>query len=114
MLTRIYLFYTPYQFVGNKPVISINLDGAEDLIVTNYLFKLDGTRAKLNSTVDLRNGDWVGESQREGYFFEGKKDKFGNYAYYLDGRVMARQVQVFWQYVKIMPNILKHLIMHVI
>jgi len=33
-LTKSYPWYTPYQFAGNKPIVSIDLDGKEEL---NYL-----------------------------------------------------------------------------
>ena len=30
-LTKEYPFYTPYSFAGNKPIFSLDLDGAEEL-----------------------------------------------------------------------------------
>jgi RHS repeat-associated protein len=35
-LYRDYPWYTPFQFAGNKPIWAVDLDGAEELIVTNY------------------------------------------------------------------------------
>lgn len=32
-----YSFYTPYQYAGNKPIIAIDLDGLEDIIVVDYV-----------------------------------------------------------------------------
>jgi RHS repeat-associated protein len=37
-LTKSYPWYTPYQFAGNKPIIAIDLDGLEELIVTKTTF----------------------------------------------------------------------------
>jgi len=34
-LTKSYPWYTPYQFAGNKPIIAIDLDGLEELVVNN-------------------------------------------------------------------------------
>jgi hypothetical protein len=84
-LTHNYPFYTPYQFAGNKPIWAVDLDGAEELIVTNYLFKKNGTVLKINSAVEMRNGNWTGQRYRDAYFFEGKTDADGNLAYYRDG-----------------------------
>ncbi len=33
-LTKSYPWYTPYQFAGNKPILAIDLDGLEELVVT--------------------------------------------------------------------------------
>ena len=32
-LTRSYPWYTPYQFAGNTPIVAVDLDGQEDLII---------------------------------------------------------------------------------
>jgi RHS repeat-associated protein len=46
-LTASYPWYTPYQFAGNKPIMAIDLDGAEEKIVI-----MDGSkvRAKLKAS----------------------------------------------------------------
>lgn len=36
-LLRKYCYYSPYQFSGNKPIWAVDLDGREELFVTNYL-----------------------------------------------------------------------------
>ncbi|MFW5983399.1 MAG: RHS repeat-associated core domain-containing protein, partial [bacterium] len=38
-LTSNYPHYTPYQFAGNKPIWCIDIDGLEELIVTEYYKK---------------------------------------------------------------------------
>ncbi|GAO44442.1 hypothetical protein FPE01S_03_04790 [Flavihumibacter petaseus NBRC 106054] len=35
-LTQSFPWYTPFQFAGNKPVIAIDLDGLEEIVVSNY------------------------------------------------------------------------------
>jgi len=35
-LTKSYPWYTPYQFAGNKPIIAIDLDGLEELLVVRW------------------------------------------------------------------------------
>ncbi len=43
-LTRSYAWYTPYQFAGNKPIIAIDLDGLEEKIVINSIYKAAPTQ----------------------------------------------------------------------
>lgn len=52
------------------------------LILTQYLYKLNGSRQVLSNGVALTNGNWNGDRYRESYFFEGKKLANGSYAYY--------------------------------
>jgi RHS repeat-associated protein len=35
-LTKDYPWYTPYQFAGNKPIVAIDIDGLEELIVHQF------------------------------------------------------------------------------
>lgn len=35
-LSKSYPWYTPYQFAGNRPIVAIDLDGLEELIVHQY------------------------------------------------------------------------------
>ncbi len=35
-LTKDYPWYTPYQFAGNKPINSVDLDGAEEILVIRW------------------------------------------------------------------------------
>jgi RHS repeat-associated protein len=36
-LTSKYVFYTPYQFAGNKPIVAIDIDGLEDMWVHSWI-----------------------------------------------------------------------------
>ncbi|MEO1053058.1 MAG: RHS repeat-associated core domain-containing protein [Bacteroidota bacterium] len=46
-LTRDYAFYTPYQFAGNKPISSIDLDGLEEYIIhSKYLTEVFTSKLK--------------------------------------------------------------------
>lgn len=47
-LNKSYPWYTPYQFSGNTPIQSTDLDGAEEYHYTLTLDKT-GTHLKLNS-----------------------------------------------------------------
>jgi len=38
-LTQSYPWYTPYQFAGNQPIWAIDLDGLEEYIIHNYIYK---------------------------------------------------------------------------
>jgi RHS repeat-associated protein len=40
-LTKSYPWYTPYQFAGNRPIVAIDLDGAEPLDVNTHETKVD-------------------------------------------------------------------------
>ena len=71
-LTESYPFYSPYQFAGNKPIIAIDLDGCEELIMTRWLWKDSGKRVQLSNEITLINQNWPGVKYREGYFFRGK------------------------------------------
>jgi len=49
-LTKSFPWYTPYQFAGNKPILCIDLDGAED--VTYYTIHNYKTGKTQQSTID--------------------------------------------------------------
>jgi RHS repeat-associated protein len=49
-LTKSYPFYTPYSFSGNKPIISIDLDGLEEYIVITSLHKDGGRTISIQCT----------------------------------------------------------------
>jgi hypothetical protein len=75
---------SPYAFAENDPIRSIDLEGKERLIVTQYLYKISGERIQLSYGIWSTDGNWKGDVYREHYFFEGKKDG-GSYAYYTEG-----------------------------
>jgi len=62
-LTKSYPWYTPYQFAGNNPIAAIDLDGLEELWVTNNCF----------APFDLFGSDLFGS-----YSGDGEKRKFGD------------------------------------
>jgi len=62
-LTKSYPWYTPYQFAGNKPISCIDLDGLEELWVTNNCF----------APFDLFGSDLFGS-----YSGDGENRKFGD------------------------------------
>lgn len=62
-LTKSYPWYTPYQFAGNKPIACIDLDGLEELWITNNCF----------APFDLFGSDLFGS-----YTGDGEKRKFGD------------------------------------
>jgi RHS repeat-associated protein len=62
-LTKSYPWYTPYQFAGNKPIACIDLDGLEELWVTNNCF----------APFDLFGTDFFGS-----YSGDGEDRKFGD------------------------------------
>ncbi len=43
-LTKGYPYYTPYQFAGNKPIVAIDLDGAEEKYVIHWLVEYGSSR----------------------------------------------------------------------
>ncbi len=65
-LTEDFPWYTPYQFAGNKPIISIDLDGAEENIQLEKYWKsqpqLDMTEAPSATSYNIfgipRNANW--------------------------------------------------------
>ncbi len=50
-LTASYPWYTPYQFAGNKPIIAVDLDGAEEQIVITRQGSEKETIVRANYTV---------------------------------------------------------------
>ena len=62
-LTKSYPWYTPYQFAGNKPIACIDLDGLEELWITNNCF----------APFDLFGTDFFGS-----YSGDGENRKFGD------------------------------------
>ena len=52
-LTASYPWYTPYQFAGNKPIIAVDLDGLEELIVTNFY---NATGQLYRTEIQVTNG----------------------------------------------------------
>jgi len=60
-LTKLYPWYTPYQFAGNKPIWAIDLDGLEEYLVTyqynkkTALTKINITRVQNITTQKLEN-----------------------------------------------------------
>lgn len=62
-LSRSYPWYTPYQFAGNKPIACIDLDGLEELWITNNAF----------APFDLFGSDLFGS-----YSGDGENRKFGD------------------------------------
>lgn len=83
-LYREYAWMSPFAFAENDPIRSIDLEGRERLIVTQYLYKISGERIQLSYGIWSDDGDWKGDVYREHYFFEGKKDG-GSFAYYSEG-----------------------------
>jgi RHS repeat-associated protein len=73
-----------YAFAENDVIRSIDLEGGERLIVTQHLYKIDGSQVKLSNTIWSTNGNWTGDIYRDHYFFEGKQNK-GSMAYYSEG-----------------------------
>ena len=60
-LINSYPFYTPYQFAGNKPINSIDLDGLEEKIVIHWVEKkhADGCLKITNTSVKInKDGGW--------------------------------------------------------
>jgi hypothetical protein len=43
-LTKDYPWYTPYQFAGNKPIVAIDLDGLEEMLMNDRLANSENTR----------------------------------------------------------------------
>jgi RHS repeat-associated protein len=60
-LTKSYPFYTPYQFAGNKPVKSIDIDGLEEYETKEDYKKAKGDKAL--AIMDGSDGAWL-ESDR--------------------------------------------------
>lgn len=54
-LTRIYAWYTPFQFAGNKPIWAIDLDGLEEVIFTESFTQKDNLSV-FSSSSDLLGG----------------------------------------------------------
>ncbi len=68
-LTKSYPWYTPYQFAGNKPISCIDLDGLEELWVTNNCF----------APFDLFGAGLLGSGPSFGsYSGDGENRKFGD------------------------------------
>jgi RHS repeat-associated protein len=61
-LTGKYPWYTPYQFAGNKPINSIDLDGLEEYESYDAYLKGGGTKAQ--NKMDGTDGVWL-KSDRE-------------------------------------------------
>ncbi|MBL7707640.1 MAG: hypothetical protein JNJ86_01140 [Chitinophagaceae bacterium] len=61
-LTSKYPWYTPYQFAGNKPINSIDLDGLEEYETIDAYKKAKGDKAL--KTMDGSDGAWL-ESDRK-------------------------------------------------
>jgi RHS repeat-associated protein len=62
-LTKSYPWYSPYQFAGNKPIAATDLDGLEELWITNNCF----------APFDLFGSDLFGS-----FSGDGEKRKFGD------------------------------------
>jgi len=59
-LSKSYPWYTPYQFAGNKPIIAIDIDGKEELIVTNFYIaggQLYKTEIQVTNAGDISLGE---------------------------------------------------------
>jgi RHS repeat-associated protein len=57
-IARQYPWYTPYQFAGNKPIIAIDLDGAEELIVIHRFSRnSQGDLFKVRD-VEIKRGEY--------------------------------------------------------
>ncbi|MGF6846847.1 RHS repeat-associated protein [Chitinophaga sp. W3I9] len=57
-LTQTYPWYTPYQFAGNKPIVAVDLDGLEELIVHQYF-----NQGKVSKIEIMRYTDVNGQLQ---------------------------------------------------
>ncbi len=73
-----------YAFAENDVIRSIDLEGAERLIVTQHLYKIDGSQVKLSNTIWSTKNNWKEDRYRDHYFFEGKQNN-GSMAYYSEG-----------------------------
>jgi RHS repeat-associated protein len=58
-LTKNYPWYTPYQFAGNKPINSIDLDGAEEYDSYESYSKAKGSQALSKDKMDGSDGAWL-------------------------------------------------------
>ena len=71
-LSKSYPWYTPYQFAGNKPIACIDLDGLEELWITNNcfapydLFGSDGFGSFSGDGENRKFGDRRGTSRTSG------------------------------------------------
>ena len=82
-LFRSYPWNSTYAFAENDVIRSMDLEGLEKLVMTMYLYSLNGAKIELATQV-TNNGDWKGTIYRESYFFEGKILEDGSYAYYTE------------------------------
>ncbi len=62
-LTKDYPWYTPYQFAGNKPIWAIDLDGLEELIVTEYF--TEGETEPYTTKITVVRDYYVGGAKNE-------------------------------------------------
>ncbi|MBT1705378.1 RHS repeat-associated core domain-containing protein, partial [Chryseosolibacter indicus] len=62
-LTKSYPWYTPYQFAGNKPIVSIDLDGLEELDY-RILERIKTNVTEVNVNTDLAPSSFMGEKTR--------------------------------------------------
>jgi RHS repeat-associated protein len=71
-LFRSYPWNSTYAFAENDVIRSIDLEGAEKLIMTQYLYLTSGKLVKLSEGIVKNDGDWNGDIHRTSYFFRGK------------------------------------------
>jgi len=84
-LSKKFAWYTPYQFAGNKPIIAIDLDGAEEQVMIKYRDNeeiITYTRDNFNTTQEWEDykQELYNEFVNKGSFFS-----FGSEDYYNNG-----------------------------
>lgn len=78
-LEKEYPWNSTYAFAENQVIWAIDLEGAESLVITQYQWKVDGTKTTLGQFEIKGYGQWKGNRHVDGYFFE---DLNGETQYY--------------------------------
>ena len=52
-IAKVYPWYTPYQFAGNKPIVAIDLDGLEEKVAILKYTAVDGSALKLPKDAEI-------------------------------------------------------------
>jgi len=77
-----YPWNSPYAFSENRVIDAMELEGLENLVMTQYHYQLSGKKIKLSQGIVKTDGDWTGNRYRESYFFSKNGDH--NYQYFTE------------------------------
>ncbi len=72
-------YFSTYQFSGNRVIDAIEFEGLENLVLTQYEWKLDGSKVPLFYGIVKTDGNWKGNRYREAYFFPKNESGFDYY-----------------------------------